>query len=648
MGFFAFYQLGLKTGYFKYRSHAVEISGSDTPHPVLNLPEPEFLRDLIGPDGLSQLLAEADEIACGSVRIFGSKLLPLNLTPPGVLSHWTELAQGNQEVIEDIKFVWEPARFGWAFTLGRAYHLTQEERYSKAFWSNFEQFEQSNPVNMGPHWESAQEVALRLIAFTFAAQIFAESKHSTRDRRLKIAASIANHAARIPPTLIYARAQNNNHLLSEAAGLISASYALPNHPHARKWSKLGWRWFLHGLQTQIGEDGAYMQQSTNYHRLMLQLALWVHQISAEKPLPEGSRDTSLKPLLPKVRLAVKWLLALCDPPTGRVPNLGPNDGAYILPLTVRPFDDYRPVLQAASSAFLKKPAFTYEIWDEMSLWLGNAQPLRRQNHFLEQTDLSNLVESHSTLRTPNAWAYFRAAQFRDRPGHADQLHLDLWWLGLNVAQDAGTYLYNADSPWDNALTHTAVHNTVMVDNHQQMTPAGRFLYLDWAQSDVLKRARAKDGSWQRVTASHDGYRRLGVIHQRCVTAYQEDQWIIEDQLLTIPNAPQKDLHTARLQWLLPDWQWKMDEPNLTIQLQSPHGWIQLSIRCTFDSAQETPPPHISHQLVRAGELLHGTGKTSPTWGWVSPTYGIKLPALSFAVTVKEATSITFISKWNFP
>ena len=33
----------------------------------------------------------------------------------------------------------------------------------------------------------------------------------------------------------------------------------------------------------------------------------------------------------------------------------------------------------------------------------------------------------------------------------DQLHLDLWWRGLNIAQDAGTYLYNADPPWDNPL-----------------------------------------------------------------------------------------------------------------------------------------------------------------------------------------------------
>ena len=39
------------------------------------------------------------------------------------------------------------------------------------------------------------------------------------------------------------------------------------------------------------------------------------------------------------------------------------------------------------------------------------------------------------------------------------------------------------------------------------------------------------------------------------------------------------------------------------------------------------------QIARAGELIYGSGKISPTWGWFSPTYGYKYPALSFGVTL---------------
>ena len=93
---------------------------------------------------------------------------------------------------------------------------------------------------------------------------------------------IAAHAERITATLDYARAQNNNHLVSEAAGLYTAAALLPEHPQAEKWRKLGWEWLNHALQTQISPDGTYIQHSTNYLRLVLQLALFVRQIAVQQ------------------------------------------------------------------------------------------------------------------------------------------------------------------------------------------------------------------------------------------------------------------------------------------------------------------------------------------------------------------------------
>ena len=82
----------------------------------------------------------------------------------------------------------------------------------------------------------------------------------------------------------------------------------------------------------------------------------------------------------------------------------------------------------------------------------------------------------------NSWALIRAGRYTRRPFQADQLHVDLWWQGINLARDAGTYLYNGSPPWNNGFAGTAVHNTVTVDNHDQMRRAGRFLWLDWAQA----------------------------------------------------------------------------------------------------------------------------------------------------------------------
>ena len=75
------------------------------------------------------------------------------------------------------------------------------------------------------------------------------------------------------------------------------------------------------------------------------------------------------------------------------------------------------------------------------------------------------------LEGVDSWAYFRAARFEGRPAHADQLHLDLWHRGENLALDPGVYHYNADPPWTNPLDATAYHNTLTI--HPGRCPALR-------------------------------------------------------------------------------------------------------------------------------------------------------------------------------
>lgn len=622
---YAAYALGIRTGFWRMLTPQRDWTaypGALKTDGLVPLPSREAWQ-AIGA-AVPEAVAAADQIAAGRVTLFGALPAPLDLTVPGPLRHWTHELTG-QFNGRDVKFTWEPARFGWVFPLARAFLLTGDQRYPAVFWQHFAQFCAANPPNTGPNWASAQEAGLRLIAFVCAHRAFAGSAHATPQRVAQLGRAVAAHAARIPPTLIYARAQHNNHLLSEAAALYTAGLALPAHPHARRWRALGWRWFHHGLQTQIEPDGTYTQHSANYHRLMLQLALWVHTLAAHARQPFPS------PSLERLAAATRWLLALCDPETGRVPNLGPNDGAYILPLTGLPFHDHRPVLQAASRAFLNQPAFPPGAWDEMSLWFQTEERIfePRSSRIDTRFSIPNIL-NHSKMKSR---AYLRAAHFKHRPGHADQLHLDLWWRALNVALDPGTHLYNADPPWDNALATAFVHNTVTVNGRDQMTRAGRFLYLDWAQAAIL------ECSPTRLVAEHDGYRNLGVIHRRMVET-TDTGWKVRDELLQVENSGLRNTHYAiRLHWLLPDWKWEFEKN--TLRLQSPLGRIELSM--TND-----PSPIASYSLSRAGETLLGAIPSHPTRGWYSPTYGVKIPALSLAVEAEGQLPLAFVSEWQFP
>jgi 8-oxo-dGTP pyrophosphatase MutT (NUDIX family) len=370
---------------------------------------------------------------------------------------------------------------------------------------------------------------------------------------------------------------------------------------------------------------------------VLTAALWAFSI--QRP---GDSINCLSPLaISRLQAATTWLLALLDPDSGQVPNLGPNDGANIFPLSILPFADYRPVLLAASRAFLGVPALPPGTWDDLSMWLGlPALSTAGTDAHLSAT-LSH--PQHTVLRGSfGSWAYLRTARFTSRPGHADQLHLDLWWRGHNITIDPGTYRYTAPPPWDNSLSSAMVHNTLTIDGQEPMTRAGRFLFLDWAQAEIVERVTEPDRGMVSLTARQDGYRRLGITHQRRVNASPDGAWQVIDTL-TGPSASQHDI---RLHWLVPDWQWEFDPHGAGLKLTAPVGKIYLRVYQGSNINGSPDQPPLKYTLVRAGELIYGSGPVHPTWGWTSPTYGEKIPALAVIITLQSELPVVITSLWS--
>jgi hypothetical protein len=630
----AIYRIGLVTGYFRRAENAEKMIENGALQHLFTIPSQEDLSNVLEEEGQAALLTEAEEIVAGKVRLFGAGPVNLILSLPGKLVHWTAYETGKADLGSssiDIKQLWEPARFGWAFTLGRAYHLSGDERYAETFWQYFETFSDFNPPNFGPNWMSGQEVALRLMAFVWAGQIFDPASASTPDRKTHLALSVAAHAARIPSTLIYARSQQNNHLLTEAAGLLTAGLALPEYRNAHHWCSLGWRWLNNGLVSQIDGYGEYSQHSTNYHRLMLQVVLWTNTICnnfSSRPYI-WPRKT-----LEAVRRSIHWLLSLMDFDSGKAPNLGANDGAYIFPLTIFPFSDYRPVLHAAARTFLDYD-LPHGAWDEMARWFGL--------HASGPRSIALPRYLGDQLYGKQSWAYLRTAQFSTRPSHADLLHLDLWWRGMNLAQDAGTYLYNSPFPWDNSLTNAEVHNTVTVNGNDQFTRAGRFLYLDWVNAYRTSLNGEDPTILQQVRGRYTGH---GYRHTRTVSVFENDRWQVQDEVLSLRKPWKNQLLTSRLHWLLPDWKWELRNETQKIEIWFTSSLGEIRLILSADSQVTNRKPSFS--IVRAGEILHGCTTANPVRGWISPTYGVKVPALSLVLEVASADDVRFTTEFILP
>ncbi len=598
------YRLGLMSGYYRWRTPAGGRLLKNLPAlrlDVFVLPRPEQITqwDERRAGGRGE---EAQEILSGRVRLFGGSSQPLNLTPPHPNLHWSRL---NERGVEgDIKNLWEAARFGWVFVLGRAYRQTSDESYPLAFWNYWEEFQRKNPLNCGENWLSAQEAALRLIGLAFAGQVFAGSPHSTPERMEGLACAVVEHARRIEPTLAYARAQNNNHLLSEAVGLILAAHLLPEWREAPRWHRRGWKWFLWAVRHQIEEDGEYIQHSTCYHRLMLTLALLTARMAQleGRSLPQDINE--------KLGRAVGWLEGVMDTLSGQVLNLGHNDGTNLLSFGGG-VEDYRPVLQAAAAAFLGVRVLPSGPWDELSTWLGLASSV------LEQATLHMSLNGVQRRGEKGEWASLRAKRYRSRPAHADQLQVELWHGGRRLVCDAGTYAYNLPPPWDNRLSLAGVHNAPVIDGRQPMLRAGKFLWLRWDQAWFVAEGGRETA---HISAVRQGYSGLGIRQERRLEWHGEGRWRVVDRLL--PHRAHLPLMPVSLNWLLADGRWRVNGQQIEVDYEG--VCLRLKVDC-----QSGQPLRV--RVVRGGQLVFGEGEEeiTPLLGWFSPTYLQRIPAISF-------------------
>lgn len=608
----AIYRLGLITGHYerlsRKKSNIFAEMNLTLRWPV-KIPPKELLQ-LHSRQGLEQI----EQILKGKFRQFGGAYVDMTLTAGSPLDLWTQYEKHPEKYsIEDIKFIWEPARFGWAIQLACAWSVNPSKSIEQAFWENFERFLSSNPAYYGPNWVSGQEAAIRLISLAFAASIFQEGDQFSSEKANRLSCSIVEHARRIEMTLPYSRSQDNNHYLIEGIGLYSAGWMIPKHPESEKWKAKGWKIVLEAIDRQIADDGAYCQHSINYHRLMLQSVLWLNSLLQKEKI--SFPETIQK----KLAAATQWYLAQIDPLSGKAPNLGSNDGTLLLPMADVEFSDHRPTAQAAAVAFLGMPCFKAGEWDHLRIWLGYEYPVGKEPARINFT--SNGVHKIGNHRS---WATLRAIDYHHRPNQADQLHIDLWHEGMNLLLDAGTYRYNAPPPWENSLAGTLVHNTVTLDDRDQMSRAGKFLWLDWAQARIIKETE------NLISAEHDGYLKYGILHRRTLERETDFTWKVLDELISIKNMGE---HRHRLHWLLADGRYTLMKNQLVVTY--PETQISFSISSNVNPVQI--------QLIRAGVNISGKGGSLENLGWFSPTYGEKVPTLSFLYEAASSKTVEFFT-----
>lgn len=577
------------------------------------LPDRDTIASTMAPAGRERTLAVADDVGRGRFVYYSRHVHDLGRPVDWLLNpfrgarheareHWCDYPTFSP-TLGDVKDVWEPSRFACAYALVRAYALTGDAKYPATFWALFESWAAQNPPNRGPNWKCGQETALRTMAWCFALYGFWNAPATTADRVALMVRLIALEAQRIAANIDFAIAQKNNHGLSEATGLLTVGLLFPELRDAAQWEQTGRRVLERELARQVYADGSYVQHSMNYHRVMLHDCLWALRLAElnERPLSP--------PTAQRVARAGEFLHAMLDRPSGRVPNYGANDGANVLPLSSCDYIDYRPTVQAASYAATQRRVVEAGPWDEMLIWLYGAEAAAAP---VAEADLPSRrfdAGGYYTVRRGESWCMMRCHRYRDRVGHVDPLHLDVWWRGVNVVGDSGSFRYYApDEPAMEAyFIDIAAHNTIELDGRGPLDRVGRFLFLPRPRAVCLEHS---PGS---VCGAHYAYRRQPwrATHRRSVRRVDERTWLIRDELLGAGT------HNVALRWHLADGPIAIDDGGHRVELSLPCGTVLLSVE---------GPGGLSMAVHR------GDDTPGAVAGWVSSYYAERQPRPTVVVS----------------
>ena len=494
-------------------------------------------------------------------------------------AHWTTLSDFDKNA-GDIKYIWERARFCWL------YYIIRNDAYSKADNSQFVfnsiiSFINNNPINKGPHYICSQEISIRLLNWIFALHYYSNSKYLTEEVHNSIIKSIYLQTRHVYSNIQFSRiAVRNNHALTETLTLYLIALLFSQLPEADKWKIQGKKWFEKEIAYQVYKDGSYLQYSMNYHRVVVQLLTWAIVLSEKNK--EHLSDIVYK----RAKASIHFLEACQDPVSGWLPNYGANDGALFFPLNSSNYRNFQPQLNALKTALKLSVDESMEdaYWYGLDPMIETVQSLGTIGSF----DFN--IGGYYTFKDNNSLTFIRCGSHKNRPSQADNLHLDMWVDGENLMRDSGTFLYNGLETETLYFNGTKAHNTVQINNLDQMAKGPRFIWFNWTKA-LNTKITETEGYWE----FEGSIRAFGsIIHRRKVRRSKHD-----------------------LSWTVEDWVDKKHENQVLNQVWHP----ALSNRISMASQ------NINKEIL------------SPikSKGWYAPSYGIK----------EESEIITFSTHQNY-
>ena len=289
-----------------------------------------------------------------------------------------------------------------------------------------------------------------------------------------------------------------NHILENAFSLLFGGFYFKN----KGFLTLSYKILKEELPEQILEDGGHFERSPMYHQIIL------FRILDCLNLVKNNDDFTKYNFEQTLTIYAQKMLNFLQKITfknGGIPLV--NDAAQNIAPTTKQLVEYAQKLN------LYPPFSTTEQLNNSKLSESGYRKFENQDFELLM-DVGNI-----------------APDYQPAHAHCDTFSFVLYIHGKPFIVDTGTSTYQNNQIRQKERS-TSAHNTVQIGDFEQSEM--------WSSFRVGRRAKAKIlfENEQEITASHDGYQRLGFIHERSFQ-FENQGIIIQDKIIGETNYAQK-------------------------------------------------------------------------------------------------------------
>jgi Heparinase II/III-like protein/Heparinase II/III N-terminus len=530
------------------RKRIFALTDQDGPCPVRFQPVGYYQlhRQVVSGGSCQAIAAYADAVLRGEYPLMGYGSPHLGLNPDWHCDwvsgkRWPLEPSGKMQIVRhdgsDVKAPWELSRLQFCPVVAKAYVLSGDQRYRKTLQSLLTDWIVRNPIGQGVNWTVAMEVALRGISLCLTLELLWPFTAEEEPWLVQMTASLWHHLRFIEAHSEFSFRLRSNHYLSNIVGLTTLSAYLHGGGMARRLRK-----YAAAVQREVllqsYADGGDREASTGYHVLVAQLALHSFMVQQRGGcMIEPAFETRL-------RMMFEWMAALADN-AWKLPHLGDCDNGRVELLA----DDIAQAGRPARERHSLNIGSLYRLASDL-LPLPLAGDVEDAS---AQKPVSLLPESGiAVLRAGEASLVFCAMPNglagKGSHTHCDKLSVVLRLGPDEVFCDGGSRCYTRSAEVRNHGRSTKAHNTLTIDEaDQNIIPTDPRLLFQCGSEALVSRITILEGDGMIARASHQGYSRYGVEHQRTVQ-------LRPHTLLITDEARGAGTHSLDLRFILgPGW-----------------------------------------------------------------------------------------------